>query len=576
MMTRKKKLVSTLALKITHPSSRHFLKPPSVRLYRFGLMRLTLVVIFLSVAALKATANVTYSYAGNPFTTIGGNIGVTGADHISITFSLATPLGPNLNCANVETNGAGLLLSFNISDGVHSFGLGPNTQLFCISTSSTGQITQWIAGNSTAGSFPFIVSTNIPATGNENDVVAFTATDFASVRNNPGTWSTGSAQTPPNTVVQICLGRSSPGPNFCDGGNDEVAVHATSVSINDTFGSSAVGEQLTGAAAGTATFGVLKASSSASFDLSGTGHAFSHAISTFEDAVTIIFPGLNGSGGTLVVNYTLAGNVASSGTAVGLGIVGGNVNGRPFIQEYQSPASGVFTAGTFPFIYGQPFPLLFQLSADSGTILANGTAADICVFCTGSGLANADFSNTFVLSGFEVLDPNGNPLPSPPTITSSSGTQYGLDGVLTSFASLSVTDLDFEADDKRFQIKGSFRLGTNSNGIDPLNEDVALQIGEFSAVVPAGSFKLFPHGDRDDDQDANRDDHKRYIFKGTINGLRLEIQIRSTDEGEFRFQAAGRGEGLTQIMKPVKVRLMIGDDGGTATASADSNSSESE
>jgi hypothetical protein len=174
-----------------------------------------------------------------------------------------------------------------------------------------------------------------------------------------------------------------------------------------------------------------------------------------------------------------------------------------------------------------------------------------------------------VLSGFEVLDPNGNPLPSAPTITSASGTQYSVNGVLTSFADLSVKDIDLEKGEGEFEIKGSFSLGAGSNGIDPLNEDVALQIGTFSTVIPAGSFKLERH--RDGDEDSDRDEVGRYRFEGTINGVRLEIEIRPSTQGKFRFRAEGHGADLNETVKPVRVRLMIGDDGGTTTFNAESD-----
>ncbi len=345
-------------------------------------------------------------------------------------------------------------------------------------------------------------------------------------------------------------------------------MHDTSASITDTFGSSDPGAQLTGTAAGAAHFGTLRASSSATFNLSGApgGHAFSHAISTFDDTVTINFPSFDGSPGILQVIYTLSGSVSSSGAAVGLGFVEGNVNGHPFVNQYEAPVSGIFVAGTFPFIYGQPFRQEFQLVADSGTIVANaGPAGDVCIFCTGSGSASANFLNTFVLSGFEVFDSNGNPLPSTPTITSSSGTLYSENGVLTSFEELSIKEIDLESGEGEFDIKGSFRLGASSNGIDPLNEDLALQIGTFSIAVPSGAFKLEWQGDRDDAERNDRNGLGRYVFEGTINGVGLEIEIRPSTEGKFNFTAVGHRAHITRADGPLRVRLMVGDDGGTTT-----------
>jgi len=162
-----------------------------------NLLPLALVGILIVVAPVSVRAQVTYIYTGNSFTSVNGNIGATLSDHISIVFSVATALAPNLNCVTLQTGGTGSLVSFFMSDGTNNYGLAQNTTVQCISTSATGQITQWSIGDFTAGAFPYIVSTNIPSTGNVNDVSALTTVDFASVRNNPGTWTQG----PPGQLI---------------------------------------------------------------------------------------------------------------------------------------------------------------------------------------------------------------------------------------------------------------------------------------------------------------------------------------------------------------------------------------
>jgi len=273
---------------------------------------------------------------------------------------------------------------------------------------------------------------------------------------------------------------------------------------------------------------------------------------------------------------TLNGTASSSGAAVGLANVSGFVghfSTGHFVQQYTSPASGLFNAGTFKFIYGQTFLLTFELSAASGTVVANGTEAVVCVFCAGSGTASSNFFNTFVLSGFEFLDPSGNPLPSPPTITSASGTQYSANGVLRSFNDFVLRKADVE-DAGSFHVRGSFTLGPGSDGVDPLTEDVALQVGTFSAVIPAGSFKLKRtdmEQDTDQEEETERDGNRRFRFEGAINGVNLVVLIQEDERDRFRFSLAGQGGILTAAPGPFSVRLSIGDDGGSGIFIGDSD-----
>jgi hypothetical protein len=47
---------------------------------------------------------------------------------------------------------------------------------------------------------------------------------------------------------------------------------------------------------------------------------------------------------------------------------------------------------------------------------------------------------------------------------------------------------------KGFDLNEAFTLAANSNGINPVTEDVTLQIATFSVTIPAGSFKQKPNG----------------------------------------------------------------------------------
>jgi 6-phosphogluconolactonase (cycloisomerase 2 family) len=124
-----------------------------------------------------------------------------------------------------------------------------------------------------------------------------------------------------------------------------------------------------------------------------------------------------------------------------------------------------------------------------------------------------------------------------------------------------------------FRVGGFCRLGATSDGIDPLSETVELQVGTFSATIPAGSFK-------------QRGKHE-FEFRGQMNDADLRIIIeradrddrwdrkdhdkrKGPDEGkEYLFTAEGKGHILAGVANPVTVGLTIGDDEGSTTVKAD-------
>jgi hypothetical protein len=105
-----------------------------------------------------------------------------------------------------------------------------------------------------------------------------------------------------------------------------------------------------------------------------------------------------------------------------------------------------------------------------------------------------------------------------------------------------------------FDLKESFALGANSNGINLLAENVTLQIGTFSVRIPPGSFKQIPDG--------------RFAFEGVINGVSLEVQIVPLGNNIFTFKAEGKGVNLTGLTNSVTVVLTIGDDTGSTAVTA--------
>ena len=209
------------------------------------------------------------------------------------------------------------------------------------------------------------------------------------------------------------------------------------------------GSQFTGSAQSIANYGQLGVASSTSFDISGAAQvAYSEANAEVWDDITISSPLLNGSGGLLRVIYTLDGTISTSGA--GTAVVQVDIDmwnlAAPVSQEsntaYTSSVAGTFLAPTtFTFTFGQPFYFDFCLGAATGAGIVPAVLPDsghIDTFnCspgrlgaqTGSGSGNAAFFNTLVLSGLTVTDSLGNPVDGA-QFTSSSGTQYGPDGVV--------------------------------------------------------------------------------------------------------------------------------------------------
>jgi len=120
----------------------------------------------------------------------------------------------------------------------------------------------------------------------------------------------------------------------------------------------------------------------------------------------------------------------------------------------------------------------------------------------------------------------------------------------SSFAKLAIT----AGPPPGFDLNESFTLGAISNGINPVTENVTLQIGTFSVTIPAESFKLNPDG--------------TFAFHGGINGVSMKVQIVPLGNNIFTFNAQGTGVDLTGLTNPVTVVVTIGDDTGSTAVTA--------
>lgn len=119
----------------------------------------------------------------------------------------------------------------------------------------------------------------------------------------------------------------------------------------------------------------------------------------------------------------------------------------------------------------------------------------------------------------------------------------------TSFVAGAQIALGPSADDDRFAVEALFQPGTGSDGINPLTEDVTLEVGTGSWVIPAGSFTRTRLG--------------TFVFNGIIGSARVGVLIRPLRDGRFFFGAAADNAALDGTANPVPISLTIGDDGGT-------------
>lgn len=116
------------------------------------------------------------------------------------------------------------------------------------------------------------------------------------------------------------------------------------------------------------------------------------------------------------------------------------------------------------------------------------------------------------------------------------------------------------ANDDKFDVNATFSLGAESDGINPLTEDVSLKVGAFSTTIPAGSFIFHP---------AKPKKPAQFTFEGVVAGVALEAKIIPVGANTFQFKAEGKGAELTGTVNPVTLGLTIGNDSGSASVTAE-------
>jgi hypothetical protein len=113
--------------------------------------------------------------------------------------------------------------------------------------------------------------------------------------------------------------------------------------------------------------------------------------------------------------------------------------------------------------------------------------------------------------------------------------------------------LGHTANTDSFTYQSSLTLSSTAPAINPLTQPVTIQVGNYNATIPPGSFK---HGDT------------AYNFAGVINGVTLKVQITPSGTLRYTFVATAQGANLSGIKNPVPVGLTIGGNCGKASVTA--------
>jgi hypothetical protein len=115
-------------------------------------------------------------------------------------------------------------------------------------------------------------------------------------------------------------------------------------------------------------------------------------------------------------------------------------------------------------------------------------------------------------------------------------------------------DLKFgpTSNDDSFAVSGRFALGADSDGIDPVGENVSLKVGSFSTTIPPGSFVHRGHGRFDG----------LFSFKGTIDSVPLQVVIQAIGNNDYLFEGKATAAKLDGTLVPMPVSLVIGNDNG--------------
>jgi uncharacterized repeat protein (TIGR03803 family) len=141
---------------------------------------------------------------------------------------------------------------------------------------------------------------------------------------------------------------------------------------------------------------------------------------------------------------------------------------------------------------------------------------------------------------------------------SGDGTVFELTG--SGFVSPFIPFAEFQADlaittrqPYAYALVAEFSTSAANTAINAATEAVTLQIANYTATIPAGSFKALG---------------STYLFNGTINGVTIDAVLTPLGGNKYAFAAIGSPENLSTTTNPVTVSLAIGTNVGSSQVNA--------
>jgi hypothetical protein len=101
---------------------------------------------------------------------------------------------------------------------------------------------------------------------------------------------------------------------------------------------------------------------------------------------------------------------------------------------------------------------------------------------------------------------------------------------------------------KSLNLSGTFTPAASSDGLDPLSEEISIQVGPYTWLIPAGSFTIASDG--------------AYSYQATVNGVKLSVQIKRV-RGQWTVKL--NATPVSGITLPAAIGIRVGNDVGTTT-----------